>query len=408
MQQKQEKLYTELKKFYTANRLKKMGIEKYQSEFLFKKDSHTFREIIYRAAVECIKNKCSGGSQYKEYVDMVAKDKQIQKSGDEDEKKKSREELKEKAKDIYDTIFPNDTKDKKQESTKSDGNTEKTLTDFLSFYGAVEKDFSAIADPSHVGLTQFWRVINYFWAAFFTILKPVCVDFGWYKYRENNPQDFYSYVLENLMAVINDIYTKYDYKRTELEDIKDDNYYAIIHEAFPDCTAITTNYTPFVEHYFSHDKSIYLAGRLSEFEYPSELTIKDLSDEHTEPIKETDFIFPFLMTQAPIKPIISPIQIKQYDKAIEAMSDSDTLVIIGYSLGQADDHINAMIREYVKTMGKKLVFCYYDADGRKDDVTELRLVRKSIKLDKGEGNIQVVRNMGNATDLVKEIKSKLI
>lgn len=235
----------------------------------------------------------------------------------------------------------------------------------------------------------------------------MCKDFEWYKRRENNPQDFYSYVLENLMTVINDIYAKYNYKRTELEDTKDYNYYAKIHEAFPDCTAITTNYTPFVEHYFSPEKSIYLAGRLSEFEYPSELTIKNLLDEHTEPIKETDFIFPFLMTQAPIKPIISPSQIKEYYMAIESMSSSDAVVIIGYSLGQADDHINAMIRDYVKTTGKKLIFCYYDADNSKEDKAEIEQVRKSLKLDEGQGNIQVVRNNGNATNLVKKLKSML-
>lgn len=87
MQQKQEKLYTELNKFYTANRLKEMEIKKYQNEFLFKKDSHTFREIIYRAALECIKNKCSGGLQYKDYVDMVAKHQRIKESDDKEEKR---------------------------------------------------------------------------------------------------------------------------------------------------------------------------------------------------------------------------------------------------------------------------------------------------------------------------------
>ncbi len=49
------------------------------------------------------------------------------------------------------------------------------------------------------------------------------------------------------------------------------------------------------------------------------------------------------MTQAPIKPIITPTQIEEYKKAIDALDEAKVLVVIGYSLGEADDHINACI-----------------------------------------------------------------
>ena len=68
-----------------------------------------------------------------------------------------------------------------------------------------------------------------------------------------------------------------------------------------DCV-LTTNYTPFVRTMGVND-TVHLAGELCLFELPQEVRVKDIT---VEPLQAGDFIFPYLLTQAPVKLIIEP------------------------------------------------------------------------------------------------------
>lgn len=402
MQHRHEKLYRELRKFYN-NRLSDDYVQEYQPTFLFEKDSHTFREIIHRAARAYIEggNEILKGNVLDQYVEKIKESDDLCKlKGKESEDyKQCNTELRELAKDVYDLLVKNG--DEKEEDNQSESYTtgRKTLKDYLLFYGAVEKDFSAIINPTKVGLRQFWRVINYYWSAFFTILEPLCTNFLWYKGIEKR-EEFYRYVLSNLENVIHDIYAHYEYDSIEYDVTKTGDYYKAISDSFPDGFAITTNYTPFVDHYFKN-KCAYLAGRLSEFEIPKELSVKDLNKTI---INSNDFIFPFLMTQAPIKPIIVPNQIREYSRAIQKLEKAGVLVIIGYSLGEADNHINAILHEFAKNERKKIVYCYYDKDGNQDSETVRQHVTKALKMKSSSHNIETIANNGNAEILLQKLK----
>lgn len=399
MRQRQEKLYHELNTFYDECLIPKDYVKKYSNKFLFEKGSHTFREIIYRAALQYDKagNKDSGIAVYDEFVKCALIVERLNNenssSKPNDAQKKANAELKEKAKEVYDYLIKNDDNHSTESAEAQRNGQQKSLKDYLSFYGAVEKDFSSIINPNEVGLTQFWRVINYFWSAFFTILEPMCCDFEWYKKVSADKQKFYHYVLNNLRDVLSSIYEDYNYERI---DGMPGNYYKHISDSYPNCMAVTTNYTPFVEHYFKGN-NVYLAGRLSEFEFPCELAVKNITKTD---FKHNEFIFPFLMTQAPIKPIIVPNQIREYATMLKAFEEADTLVIIGYSLGSADNHINAMLREYALTPNKKIIYCYY---GKEAEDNIRRYVLNCLKMSDDTPNIRFIKNTGNAESLVKQL-----
>lgn len=395
MQLRYEKLYRELRKFY-ANRLQDNFVKEYRSAFLFERDSHTFREIIYRAAIQYRKENTSKCAVpvFDEYLQLVEQCETERKKSGKQISKDLSDAVKGQAKLVYDELIKNGDESLIIQNGSPDG--AKTLKDYLSFYGAVEKDFSAIIHPNQVGLTQFWRVVNYYWSAFFVILLPLCEDFNWYKEMGGEKTAVFRYVLNHMEDVIHMICSEYDYDKV---DMRSGNYYKEISESFPDCTAVTTNYTPFIEHYF--DKNAYLAGRLAEFEFPLEFSVKNLN---SYPLGEKDFVFPFLMTQAPIKPIIVPNQIREYEKTLNALDDADNLIIIGYSLGETDNHINAIIREFVKKKEKRIVYCYYDGSSKKSEADERHAVLRALRLGNDTENIDVMKNNGNAKDLVNRLK----
>lgn len=56
-----------------------------------------------------------------------------------------------------------------------------------------------------------------------------------------------------------------------------------------------------------------------------------LSQEAHGQLGDNDFIFPFLMTPAPVKPIVGACQIKAYADALDVLNQTSLLVVLGYS-----------------------------------------------------------------------------
>lgn len=304
---------------------------------------------------------------------------------------------------IYEAIVvdSDDSKDKFKQTEDEEKHPYQSIENNMMYYGAVEKDFSTIIDPMEAGSTRFWRLINYFWSAYFVIFKEVCRGTFCDK-KQNN--DCYKCVLADLGKAVHKIYNEYDYSKADLQN---NNYYLKIKNEFKDCVAITTNYTPFVEHYFK-DKSIYLSGKLCDFEYPCELSVRDIRDKG---INDNDFIFPFLMTQAPVKPIISQSQIEAYWRAISALKDADVLVVIGYSLCKEDNHINALLREAVLSKKLKFIYCDYasskerfDYEVSKDNIlNRLKLNVNTADAKEAAENVVLLENTGDVDTLIKKI-----
>lgn len=396
---KNKKLYRQLGYFYRNSRLSDNYVKEYRPKFLFEKGSHTFREIIFRAAKKYLERggKIADYSDYRNYIELV-EEYELKKQRGEDTSNEAKGIRKE-AEEIYEKLIKNSS----ECCEETDDKSKKYFKDYLSFYGAVEKDFSTIIDPNNLGLTQFWRVINYLWSAFFAVFEPTYENTFSYKQDKNEYDEgkFYQFVLNDLRCAVCKIYNEYDYASVEC---KSGNYYKAIKDNFGDCSVITTNYTPFVEHYFA-EKSIYLAGRLCDFEFPTELTVKNILDDS---IDQHDFLFPFIMTQSPIKPIIIPGQIENYQKAICKLKQNKSLVIIGYSMDSSDNHINAILRDYLTQKDKKLIYCQYtEKDICDDDVEKIYKKLCVEKCEELKDKISIIKNDGNVEKLIAAIKKEI-
>ena len=123
-------------------------------------------------------------------------------------------------------------------------------------------------------------------------------------------------------------------------------YYNIIkkHKDKFNINVITTNYTEFAEKIIELDSSQikYLHGKLDLFESLESKKIAPLSE-----FSEDEIIFPYILIQSGIKPIVSPFQIKTFSDACNYLKKADYLIILGYGLNSDDEHIVTMIRYFL-------------------------------------------------------------
>lgn len=296
------------------------------------------------------------------------------------------------------------------------------LMNYLEPTGVIERDFASIINPKVLGNDKFWRLVNYFWSAYFTIMIPLLV----YKQQK--------IVFDNEIFPITEkasAYDRYTYILKHIEDISEfiespefirarskgiNNIYSTIKETFEldNVSVITLNYTSLCKGIELGDNSNYafLAGTLSHFEFPHKLYITNsLKNEH-EKDKESLF-FPYLCTQAPIKPIVGGSQIKEYAKAIKFLEgksneqnyDENVLIIFGCSLCKEDNHLNAIIRDYV-IQGGKIIYCKFrkSKESVNDNVEKVLIeLRQKLKISKKEGRkIEVVFHSEDTTDIFKD------
>ena len=210
----------------------------------------------------------------------------------------------------------------------------------------------------------------------------------------------YLELLDNLKENVDYIYSEKFIDEYEISDIKQDYYRIFKEELYGsdiDYFAATTNYTPFIRKFTEEDKISFLAGELRTFENPTKFEVKKITDN---PFGENDLIFPYIMTQAPIKPIICTYQIKEYAKFVDKLEESNMLVILGYGLGEGDNHINAMIHEYYQNAEKRIVFCKYQGD----NITRKKIVDR-LRLDVSDNDrlIIITHDGKNAKALIDDI-----
>ena len=153
---------------------------------------------------------------------------------------------------------------------------------------------------------------------------------------------------------------------------------------------VTTNYTWFAEKITEIDSKhiFYMHGKLGEFESVNTKHI----DTYNKFSEEED-IFPYLLVQSGIKPIINSQQIETFYRGSKCLLDADEVIILGYGFNSDDEHIINILRERVRA-GKKIVYFCYD---------ETSLVEKNNKLIKEKNKVKNLLCI--TTDNLIEIKS---
>lgn len=127
-----------------------------------------------------------------------------------------------------------------------------------------------------------------------------------------------------------------------------------------DLKCVTTNYTSIAQKSIDlkPEEIAYLHGKLTWFE---ELETKRIAGITEVERKKT--VFPYLLVQSGIKPIISTRQIIEFAKATEWISESEHLLIIGYGINSDDEHITNFLRERLRHEKPIKVFVYSDKKG---------------------------------------------
>lgn len=139
-------------------------------------------------------------------------------------------------------------------------------------------------------------------------------------------------------------------------NLERNNYYKIISKSVQgvSCYFATTNYTPYLQFYFEKERLIYLNGKMSWFEDYQKLRVYDIEkDDHgmllSDEGKIKAEIFPFIFIQSGVKPIVAPMQIEQYHKFLSKLKSCEVLVVLGYNFNNDDNHINAIIVDWLRS-----------------------------------------------------------
>lgn len=242
--------------------------------------------------------------------------------------------------------------------------------------GFFEQYFHTIVDPSKYSRIKFMKIFNYYWSCYFAMIgaildmiKPVLGQYGEESDRKlmekivgetsekgeekkegKNPYN-YQAILENMQHFTKILYSEETFKMIAAKG--KDSYYQRIKTALEqdktvECSGVlTSNYYRYVELLGKDVHVAYLNGELKYFEFPEILTISDFGEGRYDSQLNEKLFFPFILGQSMLKPIIDSKQIHSFQKAIDILNGSDVLVILGYNINEDDNHINAILREFV-------------------------------------------------------------
>jgi hypothetical protein len=280
-------------------------------------------------------------------------------------------------------------------------------TDLIT-YGTMEKDFHTFNNPAKYGKKACTDVIYAYWKAYYSVLLHVekLLDNKLFQDIEGvrKKRVFGSVNEEKLRQHISSLSSELE----KMEDlivleVKDGDHLLILKNAHGDIKEIrldagelyynfpwvrntsgiiTTNYTPCIKWFNAKAPISFLNGRLSTFEFPYSLEVVDCvrEQERFNDLKNSGQIFfPFIMGTTSVKPIIHPVQIEEYTKAVQILQDSDTLVVIGHQLMEDDTHLLTIIRDWlVRDEQRKLIYCHYlkDDNNKQDNMNLNGLARK--------------------------------
>lgn len=243
----------------------------------------------------------------------------------------------------------------KLKNEELDGELIKFYLDKLSFCSFVDSLFNYLRDSDNYH-KECIRVMKLYFSAYASIIS--CLTESWDKCKNddtiiNKRKEMLNIIEDATRKKISNV-SKDTYYRTikeKLEKFKikgdDNNYYSI--------KIITTNYTSICQEELElkDDYFAYIHGKLNLFENLKTKEIKNLMD-----FEENDIVFPYLMIQSGIKPIISPYQIKTWNRAIEFLENSECIFILGYGFNSDDEHLHTIIRDSINNEVKIVIFLY--------------------------------------------------
>lgn len=273
----------------------------------------------------------------------------------------------------YKTLFKNMIKETDDSNVVRDQEAILGAIPSDAHFGVLEQYYSEMLNPEG-HKRRFWKLVNFYWSAFFSIVLPITDDS--YGNKASYNEDRYAYVLTHLDDVVSEMFDQ----RNVVDRVSTNCYYSLLRGKFN--KVLTTNYTPYSASVvnFEDSRISWLAGRLSQFEHLPELEFTDYSTSDKR-IGDNDFVFPYLLCQSPVKPVISLAQIREYAKAADALKEADEIVVLGYSFCNEDAHISSMVGEALRSNEtRKLVYFRHESENTPPSNRDSELSKLAKKL----------------------------
>lgn len=298
----------------------------------------------------------------------------------------------------------------------------KLIAKEIKSYGVLEKYFYTVINPKKYGPYKYWKLVNYYWQAYFSIMIPICeyltqkdsqffrqlgIEFdGGSKMKETKQN--YLLFLEHIESISKELWSD---DTLGLYRLTMENHYYQHTMVMNAVGIISTNYTPIINS-IHPQKLAQINGSLNLFEYPFELAVYDFCKDSRQP--EHKMFFPFIFGTSSLKSVVHSIQIHALKTLKEILDESNTLVIIGYGLNEDDNHLNSFIREFLfdhpDRESHRVVYCHYSNENTIDELhikrsilSLLRIYNVAGQLDDSFDRLKVLHNSGDANEIFDQI-----
>lgn len=283
----------------------------------------------------------------------------------------------------------NDISKLEPDKDKDYDNKKKTIEN-LRFYSNIDAKFNYLSNYESYK-NECVKVIKLYYSAYLSILKKMLgSSFNDLLKSTDIRGDLYRY-LNNY------------YKDNEPST----GYYSIIKKFNNNIkTVVTTNYTSICDRILGK-KCIHIHGSMLEFEKLKTKEIKNINEFNDY----DDIIFPYILIQSGIKPIIHPKQIKFLYDAYKSLSSSKYVIVLGYTFSCDDEHIINMFREILKKNNVRLVYLKYvekDDNKESEKIKEVEngKLKKMFNCDDNKIIIEILRNIDDFEEILEIYKNK--
>lgn len=260
----------------------------------------------------------------------------------------------------------------------------KIINDNTSYMQILDEKFHTMIAPRVLGQDKFWYVINCYWRAYLCLVESMVNGLSYLEIMKS-PNLKYKKMVQFANDKLNDQGEDKLNDNVKNENHRRETYYSVLKEYIETISdedkhkvnIITTNYTPLCEVIcgLNEEQISYVNGSFKWFERPKQMDVFDVTaDSGMGEIENHDY-FPFIFLQSGVKPIIHPIQIKEFGKCLNFLEKSDRLIIVGYKVNSDDNHLNSIIRNYMKH-GKTVIYMSYEGSDTRET-----LLRKKFRMD---------------------------
>ena len=259
-----------------------------------------------------------------------------------------------------------------------------------SYMGILDERFYTLIHPRVLGIEKFWTVVHCYWHAYLTLVKEFL--------EGEDTKEYYLSIMQNPK----DAYEEIKKKASGLKSL--DSYYSVLGKTKNEVRVVTTNYTPLcsvIAEDRVDDKSIaYIHGSFKWFERPKELSVIDITDPSSS---FEEIYFPFMFLQSGLKPVVHPVQLREYAKALEFLDDSSRMIIVGYQANHDDNHLNSLLREYLMR-GKRIDYIDFGNVGKMTIEKRLHIYADNANLTvRGVGGKDYEEKKRDALRIFEEI-----